>query len=105
MILRCNYTMANFVPSLGHCKNLGQRFLKSVYNGSKNGKDFINNKDTGATFETVGLVYLSCNLNMLDMLQKWVYRTVGPLLVASLQPLTCRNSANLSLFYRYYYGC
>ena len=38
-------------------------------------------------------------------LQKWICRTTGPLLAASLEPLAhCRNVASLSLFYRYYFG-
>ena len=47
----------------------------------------------------------SCSLELLDKLQKWIYRTVGPSLAASLEPLDhCRNVASLSLFYRYYFG-
>ena len=47
----------------------------------------------------------SCYLELLDKLQKRIYRTVGPSLAASLEPLThCRNVASLSLFYRYYFG-
>ena len=43
-------------------------------------------------------------LEFLDKLQKWVYRTVGPSLAASLEPLAhIENIATLSLFYRYYY--
>ena len=41
----------------------------------------------------------SCYLELLDMLQKLICRTVGPSLAASLEPL-----ASLSLFYRYYLG-
>ena len=45
----------------------------------------------------------SCYLGLLDKLQKWTCRTVGPSLADSLEPLTrCRNVASLSLFYRYY---
>ena len=37
--------------------------------------------------------------------QKEICRTVGPSLVASLEPLAhCRNVASLTLFYRYYFG-
>ena len=44
-------------------------------------------------------------LELLDKLQKWVRRIVGPSLVASLEPLPhCQNVASLSLFYRYYFG-
>ena len=47
----------------------------------------------------------SCNLEILDKLQTWLCRTVGPLLDVSLEPLVhCRNVANLSLFYMYYFG-
>ena len=47
----------------------------------------------------------SCYLELLDKLQKWIYRTVGPSLVASFEPLAHhRNVASLSLFYRYYFG-
>ena len=47
----------------------------------------------------------NCYLELLDKLQKWICRTVGPSLAASLEPLAhCRNVASLSLFYRYYFG-
>ena len=47
----------------------------------------------------------SCYLELLDMLQRRICRTVGPSLAASLEPLAhCRNMASLSLFYRYYFG-
>ena len=47
----------------------------------------------------------SCYLELLDKLQKWICRTVGPSLAASLEPLAHRqNKASLSLFYRYYFG-
>ena len=43
--------------------------------------------------------------NYVDMLQKWIYRTVGPSLAACLEPLAHRkNVSSLSLFYRYYFG-
>ena len=46
-----------------------------------------------------------CYLELLDKLQKWICRTVGPSLAVSLEPLAHRrNVANLSLFYRYYFG-
>ena len=46
-----------------------------------------------------------CYLELLDKLQKRIYRTVGPSLPASLEPLAHRrNVASLSLFYRYYFG-
>ena len=42
-------------------------------------------------------------LELLDKLQKWIYRTVGPSLAASLEPLArCRNAASLNFVYRYY---
>ena len=45
----------------------------------------------------------SCYLDLLDKLQKWICRTVGPSLSASLEPLAHhRNVASLSL--RYYFG-
>ena len=44
-------------------------------------------------------------LDLLDKLQKWICRIVGPSLAAPLEPLAhCRNVASLSLFYRYYFG-
>ena len=47
----------------------------------------------------------SCYLELLDKLQKRIWRTVGPSLDASLEPLAhCHNVASLSLFYRYYLG-
>ena len=47
----------------------------------------------------------SCYLELLDKLQKRICRTVGPSLVASLEPLTHRqNLASLSLFFRCYFG-
>ena len=47
----------------------------------------------------------SCYLKLLDKLQKWKCRTVGPSLAASLESLAhCWNVASLSLFYGYYFG-
>ena len=47
----------------------------------------------------------SCCLELLDKLQKWIYRTVGSSLATSLECLAhCWNVASLSLFYRYYFG-
>ena len=47
----------------------------------------------------------NCYLELLDKLQKQIYRTVGAFLAASLEPLAHRqNVASLSLFYRYYFG-
>ena len=47
----------------------------------------------------------SCYLELLEKLQKWICRPVGPSLAASLEPLFHRqNVASLSLFYRYYFG-
>ena len=44
----------------------------------------------------------NCYLELLNKLQKWICRTVGPSLAASLEPLVHRqNEASLSLFYRY----
>ena len=46
-----------------------------------------------------------CYFELLDKLQKPICRTVGPALVASLEPLVHRrNVASLYLFYRYYFG-
>ena len=47
----------------------------------------------------------SCYLKLLDKLQKWICRTVGPSHATSLEPLAhCQNVASLGLFYRYYFG-
>ena len=47
----------------------------------------------------------SCYLGLLDKLKKWICRTVGPLLAASLEPLAYHwNVVSVSLFYRYYFG-
>ena len=47
----------------------------------------------------------SCYLELLDKLQKRIWRTVGPSFATSLEPLAHRrNAASLSLFYRYYFG-
>ena len=47
----------------------------------------------------------SCYLELLDKLQKRICRTVGRSLAASIEPLAHHgNVANLSLFYRYYFG-
>ena len=46
----------------------------------------------------------SCFLELLDKLQKWICRTVGPSLAASLEPSAhCQNVASLSLFFRYHF--
>ena len=46
-----------------------------------------------------------CYLDLLDKLQKWICRIIGPSFAASLEPLAHhRNVASLSLFYRYYFG-
>ena len=43
---------------------------------------------------------LSCYFELLDELQRWICRTVGPPLATSLEPLVhCRNIA-----YTYYFG-
>ena len=47
----------------------------------------------------------SCFFELLDKLQKWICRTVGPSFAASLELLAhCQNVSNLSLFNRYYLG-
>ena len=47
----------------------------------------------------------SCSLKLLNILQKQICTRYGPSLTGSLEPLTHRqNVANLSLFYRYYFG-
>ena len=44
-------------------------------------------------------------LELLDKLQKWIFRSVGPSFAATLEPLAHRqNIARISLFYRYYFG-
>ena len=44
-------------------------------------------------------------MELLDKLQKLIYRAVGPALASSLEPLAHRrNVASLCLFYRYYFG-
>ena len=44
-------------------------------------------------------------LELLDKLQKWICRTLGPSLAASLELLAhFRNVSSLILFYRYYFG-
>ena len=53
----------------------------------------------------IWVVAPSCYLELLDKLQKWICRTVGPLLAASLEPLGHhQNVSSLSLFYWYYLG-
>ena len=53
----------------------------------------------------VWVVAPSCNMELLDKLQKQICRTAGPSLAASFEPLAhCGNVASLSLFYRYYFG-
>ena len=47
---------------------------------------------------------LSCYLDMVDSLEKWICRTVGPALTVSLKPFgRCTNLASLSIFYRHYF--
>ena len=47
----------------------------------------------------------NCYLELLDKLQKRIFRTVGPSLAGSLEPLAhCRNVASLCLLYMYYFG-
>ena len=44
-------------------------------------------------------------LELLDKLQKRIYRTIGPSRAAFLEPLAySRNVTSLSFFYRYYFG-
>ena len=44
----------------------------------------------------------NCYLELLNKLQKWICRTAGPSLAASLEPLAhCRNVAYISLFYSF----
>ena len=43
-------------------------------------------------------------MELLDTLQKWICRTIGPSLAASLEPLAHRqNIVSLSVFYMYYF--
>ena len=50
--------------------------------------------------------WYSCYLELLDNLQKQIYRTVGSSLAAFLEPLVyCWNVASLSLFYGYFFNC
>ena len=47
----------------------------------------------------------SCYLEILDKIEKQIFRTIGPSPAASLEPLAHhRNVASLSHFYRYYFG-
>ena len=47
----------------------------------------------------------SSYLELLDKVQKWIFRAVGPSLAACLESLAHHpNVASLSLFYRYYFG-
>ena len=47
----------------------------------------------------------SCYLELLDKLQKWICRTVGPSLTASLEGRAHRgNVASFFPFYRYFFG-
>ena len=47
----------------------------------------------------------SCYVELLDKVQKRIFRTIGSSLAASLELLLHRrNVASLSLFYRYYFG-
>ena len=46
----------------------------------------------------------SCYLDLLDKLQKWICRTIGPSLAASLESLVLRrNATSLILISRYYF--
>ena len=45
----------------------------------------------------------SCNLELLEKLQKQICRTIGPSLAASIEPLAHRQKVpSLSLFYKYF---
>ena len=46
----------------------------------------------------------SCYLELLGKLQKRIFGTVGPSLVASLEPLGHHNVASENLFYWYFFG-
>ena len=46
----------------------------------------------------------SCYLELLDKLQKRIYRTVGPSLAASLEPFAHHRNVSLHLFCKYYFG-
>ena len=47
----------------------------------------------------------SCYLELLGKLKKWICKTAGPSLAASLEPLAHgQNVASVSLFYRYYFN-
>ena len=49
-------------------------------------------------------VACNCYLELLNKLQKWRCRNVGPLLAASFEPIAhCQNVASLRLLYRYYF--
>ena len=62
------------------------------------------NLSYGHAWNTFVMEY-SYYLELLDKLQKWICRTVGPSLAASLEPLVHRrNATKLSLFYMYYFG-
>ena len=44
-------------------------------------------------------------MELLDKLQKWIFKTVGPSLASSIEPLAHhRNGTSLSLFYSYCFG-
>ena len=44
-------------------------------------------------------------MKLLDKLEKWISRIVGPSLTTSLEPLAHHgNVASLNFFYRYYFG-
>ena len=46
----------------------------------------------------------SCYLKLLDKLQNWICKNVGPSLAAYLEPLAhCQSATSLSLFYWYYF--
>ena len=47
----------------------------------------------------------SCYLTLLNKLQKWIFRTIGSSLTASIETLAHQqNVASLSLFCKYYFG-
>ena len=65
----------------------------------------INQNYLWETFLSNLAVASSCQIELLDNLQKWIYRTITSSLAASLDPFAYRwNIARLSLFCRYYFG-
>ena len=69
---------------------------------------YLYKSTTGSCMEYCCHVWVGspgCYLQLLDKLQKRIWRTVGASLAAFLEPLAHRrNVASSSLFYRYYFG-